>query len=70
LPYLVAGDSSKTVMLPASTLNPDQGSHLRLLGLNTFGFEDRYGPGSDWDYDDVIANVSSMELTTTSIPMG
>jgi pimeloyl-ACP methyl ester carboxylesterase len=69
LPYLVAGDSSQTVMLPASTLNPDQGSHLRLLGLNTFGFEDRFGPGSDWDYDDVIAKVSGIELTTTSVPM-
>lgn len=63
LPYLVAGDSLQTVILPASTLNPDQQSHLRFLGLNTYGFEDQFGAGIDWDFDDVIAKVNSIELT-------
>lgn len=63
LPYLIAGDARKSVVLPASTLNADGKSHLRLLGLNTIGFEDSFGNGTDWDYDDVIAKVTSIELT-------
>ena len=63
LPYLIAGDALKSVVLPASTLNADGKSHLRLLGLNTIGFEDSFGNGTDWDYDDVIAKVTSVELT-------
>lgn len=64
LPYLIAGDSSNTLLLPASTLNSDNKSHLRLLGLNTFGFEDLIGAGSDWDFDDVIAKVTNIEIAT------
>ena len=64
LPYLVAGDSLQTVLLPASTLNPGKQSQLRLLGLNTFGFEDQFGDRSDWDFDDVIAKINSIELVT------
>lgn len=62
LPYLVAGDSLQSVLLPASILNPGQQSQLKLLDLNTFGFEDQFGARSDWDYDDVIATINSIEL--------
>jgi len=65
LPYLIADNLSNNTVLPASTMNADGKSHLMLLGLNTLGFEDRFGAGSDWDYDDVIAKVTSIEFTTT-----
>ncbi|NET86194.1 MAG: tandem-95 repeat protein [Moorea sp. SIO1F2] len=37
--------------------NPDGVDHLRLLGDNTFGFEDLFG-GGDQDYNDVVAQVN------------
>ena len=36
--------------------NPDRIDHLRLLGDNTFGFEDLYG-GGDLDYNDLVFQV-------------
>ncbi len=36
--------------------NPDKVDHVRLLGENTFGFEDLYG-GGDRDYNDVIVKA-------------
>ncbi|NEQ81268.1 MAG: tandem-95 repeat protein, partial [Moorea sp. SIO2I5] len=37
--------------------NPDGVDHVRLLGDNTFGFEDLFG-GGDQDYNDVVAQVN------------
>jgi 2',3'-cyclic-nucleotide 2'-phosphodiesterase (5'-nucleotidase family) len=37
--------------------NADKVDHVRLLGNNTFGFEDLFG-GGDFDYNDVIVNVT------------
>ncbi|NEP50516.1 MAG: tandem-95 repeat protein [Moorea sp. SIO3C2] len=37
--------------------NPDGVDHIRLLGDNTFGFEDLFG-GGDEDYNDVVAQVN------------
>ncbi|NJM23678.1 MAG: DUF4114 domain-containing protein [Richelia sp. SM1_7_0] len=37
--------------------NPDKVDHIRLLGNNTFGFEDILG-GGDLDYNDVIVKVN------------
>ena len=37
--------------------NPDQADHIRLLGDNTFGFEDLFG-GGDKDFNDVVAQVN------------
>ena len=37
--------------------NTDGQDHVRLMGNNTFGFEDMAG-GGDMDFDDVIARVS------------
>ena len=62
LPYLQAGDSNRSVILPMTSLNRDGLSHHRLLGLNTFGFEDWIGPGSDFDMDDVIAKVNTVTV--------
>jgi Putative Ig domain/Cadherin-like/Domain of unknown function (DUF4114)/WD40-like Beta Propeller Repeat len=36
--------------------NPDKVDHFRLLGANTFGFEDIYG-GGDRDFNDVVINL-------------
>ncbi len=36
--------------------NPDRIDHIRLLGDNTFGFEDLPG-GGDRDYNDIVFNV-------------
>jgi Putative Ig domain/Domain of unknown function (DUF4114)/FG-GAP-like repeat len=36
--------------------NPDKVDHFRLLGANTFGFEDIYG-GGDRDFNDVVVNL-------------
>ncbi|MEC4987478.1 MAG: putative Ig domain-containing protein, partial [Oscillatoria sp. PMC 1068.18] len=36
--------------------NPDQIDHLRLLGNNTFAFEDMFG-GGDFSYDDLVVQV-------------
>jgi 2',3'-cyclic-nucleotide 2'-phosphodiesterase (5'-nucleotidase family) len=37
--------------------NPDRVDHIRLLGDNTFGFEDLFG-GGDLDYNDVVVQVN------------
>ncbi len=34
--------------------------HLRLLGTNTFGFEDLNGRISDWDWNDVVVSVTGL----------
>ena len=65
LPYLKTGDAAGSIILPAASLNRDGINHQLLSGLNTFGFEDWIGAGSDWDYDDVIAQISRVELATT-----
>jgi hypothetical protein len=36
--------------------NADGVDHIRLLGDNTFGFEDKFG-GGDFDYNDLVVNV-------------
>ncbi|MBE9117032.1 DUF4114 domain-containing protein, partial [Lusitaniella coriacea LEGE 07157] len=37
--------------------NPDQADHIRILGNNTFGFEDMPSPISDFDYNDLIVEI-------------
>jgi hypothetical protein len=37
--------------------NPDKTEHIRLLGDNTFGFEDMFG-GGDRDYNDLIIKAT------------
>jgi hypothetical protein len=36
--------------------NPDGVDHIRLLGNNTFGFEDKFG-GGDFDYNDLVVQA-------------
>jgi hypothetical protein len=45
------------VYFPFLGANADGVDHIRLLGDNTFGFEDLSG-GGDRDYNDVIVRVS------------
>ena len=40
-----------------SSANPDRVDHVRLLGDNTFAFEDLFG-GGDFDYDDMVVQVN------------
>jgi len=40
-----------------SSANPDRVDHVRLLGDNTFAFEDIFG-GGDFDYDDMVVQVN------------
>jgi hypothetical protein len=40
-----------------SSANPDRVDHVRLLGDNTFAFEDLFG-GGDFDYDDMVLQVN------------
>jgi Domain of unknown function (DUF4114)/Bacterial protein of unknown function (DUF839) len=42
--------------------NPDKADHVRLLGENTFGFEDIFG-GGDRDFNDVIVSVKNLKVT-------
>ncbi|HEY9599504.1 MAG TPA: DUF4114 domain-containing protein [Cyanophyceae cyanobacterium] len=41
--------------------NPDGVDHIRLLGDNTFGFEDLYG-GGDQDFNDMVFRLTLFVL--------
>ncbi|MCA0246624.1 MAG: DUF4114 domain-containing protein [Proteobacteria bacterium] len=45
---------------PNLTANPDNTTHVRMFGQNTFGFEDMSAgtPGVDFDYNDMIVKLS------------
>jgi|GEM_PF-3918719 hypothetical protein len=45
------------VFFPFLGANPDGVDHVKLLGDNTFGFEDWLG-GGDFDYDDLVVKVT------------
>lgn len=45
------------VFFPYLGANPGKTDHIRLLGDNTFGFEDQIG-GGDRDYDDMIVKIT------------
>ncbi|MEQ9371187.1 MAG: DUF4114 domain-containing protein [Coleofasciculus chthonoplastes F3-SA18-01] len=54
-----ANQSSEDVMAYFAFIgaNPDGVDHVRLLGDNTFGFEDKFG-GGDRDYNDLVVQVN------------
>jgi Domain of unknown function (DUF4114) len=65
VPFLIAnatvaevasGQKLNDVYLPFLGANADKVDHVRLLGSNTFGFEDLSG-GGDRDFNDVIVQV-------------
>jgi hypothetical protein len=61
-PFLIANASTantdfSNVYTAYSLGNADKVDHIRLLGDNTFGFEDLYG-GGDRDFNDVIVKVT------------
>ncbi|MBF2067776.1 MAG: 5'-nucleotidase C-terminal domain-containing protein [Calothrix sp. C42_A2020_038] len=55
---VIAGQTDRAYFVFGAA-NPDKVDHVRLLGDNTFGFEDLFG-GGDFDFNDVIvkANLS------------
>ena len=58
-PELILDDdlnNDRAVYFSYMGANPDRVDHVRLLGDNTFGFEDLFG-GGDLDYNDVIFQV-------------
>ena len=54
---VVSGQKLNDVYLPFLGANADRVDHVRLLGNNTFGFEDLSG-GGDRDFNDVIVQVN------------
>jgi hypothetical protein len=54
---VVSGQKLNDVYLPFLGANADRVDHIRLLGNNTFGFEDLSG-GGDRDFNDVIVQVN------------
>ncbi|MBD0270141.1 MAG: DUF4114 domain-containing protein, partial [Cyanobacteria bacterium Co-bin8] len=62
-PFLVANGTMEaaiagaTIYTPFIGANTDGVDHVRLLGDNTFGFEDLLG-GGDFDYNDMVVRVS------------
>lgn len=51
-----SADGEAFAYFPFSVANPDQTDHLRILGDNTFGFEDEFN-GGDMDYNDLVFTV-------------
>jgi hypothetical protein len=45
--------------MAGSSSNSDRISHITLLGNNVFGFEDQL-QGGDFDYDDMVAIIRSV----------
>jgi len=55
-------DSAPVAYFPFLAANPDGIDHIRLLGDNTFAFEDLAG-GGDFDYNDLV-----VQLSVASVP--
>ncbi|MBF2022615.1 MAG: DUF4114 domain-containing protein, partial [Hydrococcus sp. C42_A2020_068] len=56
-PYILADGSQSQAYFPFLASNADGFDHLRLLGDNTFGFEDLVN-GGDADYNDAVIRVA------------
>ena len=56
-PNAVGTSNSPAVFFSYLGANTDGVDHIRMLGNNTFGFEDLVG-GGDFDYNDIIVKVS------------
>lgn len=69
LPYLLVNGSSPTATeaekafyLGGTSKNDDGLVHMRLMGLNTLGFEDLSSTG-DFDFDDNILSITSLAVS-------
>ncbi len=60
-PYLLADGQDENAYFPFLEANTDGVDHLRLLGDNTFGFEDLPN-GGDFSYDDFVFQVNFISL--------
>lgn len=56
-PYLLADSNPNAAYFPYLGSNADGFDHLRLLGNNVFGFEDKLG-GGDQDFKDMVLQVN------------
>lgn len=56
-PYLLADGDPNAAYFPYLGSNADGFDHLRLLGNNVFGFEDKLG-GGDQDFNDMVLQVN------------
>lgn len=66
VPFIISNSTSpnddfSNIYFPFLALNADGADHIRLLGNGIFGFEDLPG-GGDQDFDDVIAQITSVSL--------
>ncbi|BFM40186.1 Ig-like domain-containing protein [Synechocystis sp. LKSZ1] len=63
-PYITTvGENSSNTYFPYRLANSDGIDHVRLLGDNTFGFEDTEG-GGDKDYEDLVVQAN-LEMETS-----
>jgi hypothetical protein len=63
LPFMeVNASSGPHTFIAGSSGNSDRISHITLLGNNVFGFEDQL-KGGDFDYDDMVAEISSVTMS-------
>ncbi len=58
-----SSSNDPAVFFPFLKANPGSTDHVKLLGDNTFGFEDIVG-GGDFDYDDLIVKITVQSLSS------
>ena len=66
-PELILDDdpnNDRSVYFSYIGANPERVDHVRLLGDNTFGFEDLFG-GGDLDYNDIVFQVNCQIVSVT-----
>ncbi|PHM10327.1 Ig-like domain-containing protein [Nostoc sp. 'Peltigera malacea cyanobiont' DB3992] len=63
LDQALANNSTLPVYFAYSGVNPDKMDHIRLLGNNTWGFEDLPG-GGDFDFNDIVIQA---QFTVTNL---
>jgi hypothetical protein len=67
LPFLIvnsetANEDYSNVYFPFLALNSDGQDHFQLLGNGLFGIEDLPGAQSDNDFDDVIIQITGLQM--------
>ena len=62
LPFMeVNAGNERHTLIAGSSGNSDRISHITMLGNNVIGFEDQ-GRGGDFDYDDMVAVIRSVNM--------
>ncbi|MGK7914035.1 MAG: DUF4114 domain-containing protein, partial [Prochloraceae cyanobacterium] len=63
-PYILSNGQKQNAFFSFLEANADGIDHVRLLGDNTFGFEDMFG-SSDQDFDDLVLTAKIIRESTT-----